>query len=557
MKVSDYIASRLEDLGLRHVFGVGGANIEDMFAAVQRRRPKIRMVLGKHEHAAGTAADAYARVSGGVGVVCVTSGGGAMNLVHSVAEARASEVPLLAIVGEPPTELQGVGAFQDTSGRRGAIDGAAVFGAVALWCKRVERAEEVPRLFAEALDAALGTQPGPAVLLLAKDHQCAELAVERPPRPYVPAEPVLPEPQMVQLAVQLLRAAPVLVIAGHEVARSGAQQELAAVVEALDARVAVAPDARDAFDNYGSRFVGVSGAMGPPEVNRALADANTCLIVGTRMPLLTRQGLEDLTDKTTVSIGRKGPYLMPHRGIHLEGDLLHAVRALRVELGASLATASHDAPATEAASLDGALRVRGALQLIERNLPNDSIVVVDAGNTGAAAVHHLRAPRAGRWLLAMGMAGMGYSFGAVIGAALASGRRCFALAGDGAFFMHGLDIHTAVEHELPITYVIFDNRAHGMCLVRERLLLGQNSGYNAFRHSHLGAGLGAMFPGLATWDCRTAGGLAEALERASRRAGPSVISVELDQVEIPPFAAFRQLAEGRSTVSRGGPDEKD
>src|SRR6187402_194008 len=108
MRVSDYIASRLVDVGIRHVFGVGGANIEDMFAAIQRRRPEIRMVLGKHEHAAGTAADAYARLTGGLGVVFVTSGGGAMNLVHSVAEARASGVPMLAVVGEPPTEVQGV-----------------------------------------------------------------------------------------------------------------------------------------------------------------------------------------------------------------------------------------------------------------------------------------------------------------------------------------------------------------------------------------------------------------------------------------------------------------
>src|SRR5437868_6972935 len=101
MNVSDFIATRLVALGIKHVFGVGGANIEDMFAAVQRRRPQIRMVLGKHEHAVGTAADAYARLTGGLGVVFVTSGGGAMNLLHTVAEARASAVSLLAIVGEP------------------------------------------------------------------------------------------------------------------------------------------------------------------------------------------------------------------------------------------------------------------------------------------------------------------------------------------------------------------------------------------------------------------------------------------------------------------------
>src|SRR3954464_14071481 len=102
MIVVDFIAEGIERQGIRHVFGVGGANIEDMFAAVQRRRPRMRAVLNKHEHAAGTAADAYARLTGGLGVVLATSGGGAMNLVHAIAEARASRVPLLALVGEPP-----------------------------------------------------------------------------------------------------------------------------------------------------------------------------------------------------------------------------------------------------------------------------------------------------------------------------------------------------------------------------------------------------------------------------------------------------------------------
>src|SRR6478736_7004716 len=146
MKVSDFITARLVELGIRVVFGVGGANIEDMFAAVQRRRPAIRVALNKHEHAAGTAADAYARMTGGLGVVMVTSGGGAMNLVHALAEAHTSRVPLLAIVGEPPTALQGRGAFQDTSGQAGAVDAAQVLGAVSVFCARVAAPGDVGAL---------------------------------------------------------------------------------------------------------------------------------------------------------------------------------------------------------------------------------------------------------------------------------------------------------------------------------------------------------------------------------------------------------------------------
>jgi thiamine pyrophosphate-dependent acetolactate synthase large subunit-like protein len=193
MTVAEFIAERLVRLGIRHVFGVGGANIEDLFAAIQRRRPTIRAVLAKHEHSAGAAADGYSRATGGLGVVMTTSGGGAMNLVHALAEARASRTPVLAVVGEPPTEHQGKGAFQDTSGKNGAVDAAQVFRAVATFVGRVEAPDDLPALWDQAVAAALGSRPGPAVLLIAKDWQRAELGptAERagPPTHAVPAPP--------------------------------------------------------------------------------------------------------------------------------------------------------------------------------------------------------------------------------------------------------------------------------------------------------------------------------------------------------------------------------
>jgi acetolactate synthase-1/2/3 large subunit len=134
---------------------------------------------------------------------------------------------------------------------------------------------------------------------------------------------------------------------------------------------------------------------------------------------------------------------------------------------------------------------------------------------------------------------MGYAFGAAVGAALASGERCFVVAGDGASFMHGMEVHTAVEQALPITYLILNNRAHGMCLVRERLLLGEDGGYNAFRASHVGAGLRRLFPGLVGGDCKSLGELDTLLDEATRAAGPSIVGVELEDVEVPPFTPFR------------------
>jgi acetolactate synthase-1/2/3 large subunit len=559
--VADFVVESLVRLGVRHVFGVGGANIEDMFQAVQKRRPELRAVLCKHEHAAGSAADAYGRLRG-LGVVMVTSGGGTMNLVHSIAEARASNVPVLAILGEPPTHLQGNGAFQDTSGRGEAVDALTVFRAVGRYVARVERASDVPGRFDEAVGAALGPAPGPAVLLIAKDLQRAELDGGNARLAPRTIEACLPRAGDVSSALEFLRDGPVVVIAGAEVTRERAERELFRLVELLDATVATTPDGRDAFDNRHPRFLGVAGAMGHGRVARALSGASCVLVVGTRLPILVRQGLEAaLREKALVSVGRAPPFMTGARGSHLRGDMAPVLGALVLSLSATrgpnaepraVLAAGNSAVGENGRRLDCA----SVLAAIDRVTPRGSVVLVDAGNTGASAVHSLRAPEDGRWLLAMGMAGMGYTFGAATGAAFATGRRCVVLAGDGAFYMHGMEIHTAVEHALPITYVIFDNRAHGMCLVRERLLLGENAGYNAFRRSRIGAGLAAMFPGLMALDCATLGAFEDALSRSFALAGPAVLAAELAEVEVPPFSLFQERAPGLTSVPREVSDDR-
>jgi acetolactate synthase-1/2/3 large subunit len=560
MQVAELIAEGLVRLGVRHVFGVGGANIEDMFLAVQRRRPQLRAIACKHEHGAGTAADAYARLGGALGVVLVTSGGGAMNLVHSIAEASASGVGCLAVVGEPPLALQGRGAFQDTSGQARGVDAFAVYRALTKECTRLRSPEDVfPWLERWASSVALGADR-PRVLLLAKDLQQAEVATplgfwERfadasKRRFSVPAD-------LVPL-VRELGAHPVALVAGAEVARAGAQPELARLAEVLDARVAVAPDARDAFDNGDARFAGVIGAMGHPAALRAIAEAAALLLVGSRLPILARQGLEGLlSEKVVLSLGREVPFVDCALHLPVETDLRRELGALAAKLARTRAASLRPAPVrgapVPAAQSDrsGGFSAAAALRVVGDALPEAASVLIDAGNTGASAIHCLAAPRHGRWLVAMGMAGMGYTFGAALGAALARAERVFVIAGDGAFFMHGLEVHTAVEHALPITYIVLDNAAHGMCLVREQLLLGENSGYNVFRPSQLGAGLKQMFPGLPAFDCRDADQLAQALAATRESSGPVFLSAQLPEVEVPPFVAFQKLQPEGTPVARG------
>jgi acetolactate synthase-1/2/3 large subunit len=104
--------------------------------------------------------------------------------------------------------------------------------------------------------------------------------------------------------------------------------------------------------------------------------------------------------------------------------------------------------------------------------------------------------------------------------------------------MHGMEIHTALQYGLPVTFVLFNNNAHAMCVTREKLFYDDQYSYNRFTASRLGAGLSAMFPGLLSVDVDVAADLPSALSRAFATPGPSVVSIECSADEIPPFAAF-------------------
>ena len=125
-RVVDHIVGYLAQSGISHIFGVDGANIEDLYDAAFFR-DDITAVLAKHEFSAAAMADGYSRSGAGIGVVAATSGGGCLNTVPGLGESLASRVPVLALIGQPPTTLDGRGSFQDTSGDNGALDALSLF----------------------------------------------------------------------------------------------------------------------------------------------------------------------------------------------------------------------------------------------------------------------------------------------------------------------------------------------------------------------------------------------------------------------------------------------
>ncbi|MGV0747550.1 thiamine pyrophosphate-binding protein [Mycolicibacter minnesotensis] len=561
--VVDFIVAQLAAMGVGHIFGVDGANIEDLYDAAYFR-PDITAVLAKHEFSAATMADGHSRSGAGLGVVAATSGGGALNLVAGLGESFASRVPVLALVGQAPTTLDGRGSFQDTSGRNGALDAHALFSAVSVFCERVMNPEDIVTALPRAIAAA--RSGGPAVLLLPKDVQ----------QGFVTAGPyrnggdtggpiVISDPHPI---IHALRNAhgPVTIIAGEQVARDDARADLENLRALLRARVVCVPDAKDVSGTSGlgsSSALGVAGIMGHPSVADALTGSAVCLVVGTRLTLTARAGLEAaLSSIRTLSIGSAPPYL-PCTHVQT-ADLPTSLRAICRELSGAgrprWLRVPETVPHTELIPPPHAgpgVRYRDAMAVLDRALPAGTDIVVDAGNTGAAAIHYLPPRRDGRFLVALGMGGMGYSFGAGIGMAFGRGRRTVVIAGDGAFFMHGMEIHTAVQYRLPVLFVLLNNNAHAMCVTREQLFYDGFYSYNRFTPSQLGDGLASMFPGLSAIDVDDPVTFGAVVESALDREGPSVISVECAADEIPPFAPFLAAIESPRTNGKVPTHEED
>ncbi|MGW0981662.1 thiamine pyrophosphate-binding protein [Streptomyces xiamenensis] len=604
----DYVVGFLREQGLHDVFGVDGANIEDLYDAVALAGAPLRALVAKHEFSAATMADGYHRAAGRPAVVAATSGAGAMNLVPGLAELRASQVPALALIGQPPAALDGTGTFQETSGLAGTMDAERLFAEIGVFCARVTEPDRIVEVLPRALEAALAA-PGPAVLLLPKDVQQSVLGAwpERIARVGAPLRSLSAEPLRAE-AVTVLTAARaaggpvagepgderrnggpdaatdawkntgdgaghaaggVVVLAGPGVIRADARAELAALCEVLDADVAVAPDAKDAFDNTHPRCLGVLGPSGTPETDRRVAQASAVVVAGHRLPQMAGGSLrEQLGSVPVISVDGGDPPLLPagHPAlIRLTGPIAAELDALARALepparrrepsgavpgrppvaadttaGAGrrpYVPAQRQAPVASAGQRTGALDLPTALDILARRLPEDANLVVDAGNTGATTVHRVPAPRRGRFITALGMGGMGHSFGAGIGAALATGAPTYVVAGDGAFYMHGMEIHTAAELALPVTFLIVNNNAHAMCHTREQVFFTGDYTFNLFRPAHIGAGVAALFPGVRAHHATDAAELDRALA-APHDGRPVLISIDVDPHQVPPFRPF-------------------
>ena len=204
---------------------------------------EVMVVLAKSEFSVTKMADGYSRAGNGLGVVAATSGGASLNLVAGLGESLASRVPVLALVGQPPTGMDGLGSFQDTSGHNGVLDAEALSSAVSVHCERVVDVNHISAALVRAVAAA--RTGGPAVLLLPKHIQQSSVEAEMLG---ITATDKTSSGMSISASLPGCWAMPigrVTIVAGEQVARDDARGELEQLRALLNARLATVPDAKD------------------------------------------------------------------------------------------------------------------------------------------------------------------------------------------------------------------------------------------------------------------------------------------------------------------------
>jgi len=571
--VAEDLVRTLEQEGVRHIFGVPGGAIVPLYSALAAASA-IQPVLAKHEAGAAFMADGYARVGRTLGVCCATAGPGATNALTGVASGFMDSVPMLFLSGQVSTAVFGRGAVQESSCF--GVDLVEIFRPVTKLSAMLTDPTSAPRLLRRALRTARAGRPGPVHLSLPGNVLTQALPTPDQPAPYrLSSAPV--DQDDIDAAVALLtRARRPVILAGHGVNVCGAWEDLRRLAELGQIPVATTPQAKGAFPEDHPLSLGVFGFGGHPLASAYLLGTSVdCLMVlGSSLGEFQTNGWDRRLDQQRtliqididpVEIGKNYPVTLG-----VVADVGAALRALNATLGVltngaraqtdpgPLAALRQRTPRhleaermrSEATPIKPARLIHG----MQRVLPDDTLLFLDEGNCMSWLMHYYEVRRPGTFFTNQGLASMGYTVPAAIGASFAApGRTVVALLGDGAFAMNGVEVHTAVEHDLPIVFIVLNDGGLGMVEHGDTLVTGRPVCPSRYRTPIDIAGM-AQALGAVGLRVDAPGAFEEALRGAIQLRRPVVIDARIDPSEVPPTLRVRtdalrrmfEATEGRS-----------
>ena len=458
-------AYALEQLGVRHTFGIPGVHNTEFYDALNSSQ-HITPVLVTHEGSASFMADAVSRVSDGVGTLAIVPAAGLTHAASGIGEAFLAGVPMLVLSGGIRTDL-------DKRYQLHEIDQHAFMRPLTKATFHLKRHEDiVPTLF-EAWRLATGGEPGPVYVELPVNLQLFPGEVGELPRFVPPAPPAAPLAAEIERAMVLLRAARRPGIFVGWGARDATAQAIA-LAELLQMPVATTLQGLSVFPADHPLHAGFSfGATAVPAARNAFKDCDCLLAVGTRFAELATGSFGVTVPENLIHIDLNPAVFnqnYPAR-VAIAADAGTALTALLDALRAA-APRPHDAALSEAIrrdkqayaaewlAHDSGTRVNPArfFQALRRQVPDDAITVVDDGNHTYLTAELFPVHRSKCLIVPTDFNCMGYAVPAAIGAKIARPEReVFAIVGDGAFMMTCMEIVTAATHGLGVVYYVFND----------------------------------------------------------------------------------------------------
>jgi acetolactate synthase-1/2/3 large subunit len=559
---AEILVRYLENEGVEYVFGLPGGHLLTFYDAL--RQSSITSILAKHEGGAAYMAAGHALAGRRLGVCCGTVGPGATNLVSGVAAAYMGSLPMLVLTAQVGTSSIGRGALQEAAGEGRTFSQTRLLSSVTKYSTMVTHASKVPEAVRRALRIAMSGRPGPVHLDLPADTQRGEAEDEIiSPERYRPELVVRPMDLDLDRAAQLLFASEkpgMLIGAGGR--KGNAPAQLRRLAERLACPVATTLLGKGALPEDHPLALGCIGLYGTRAANSYMRSGlDVLLVVGSSLhefsthvwdPALRPSKALIHVDLDPTEIGKNYPVdvgLLGDAGVILEALAERAERANIVER-----RPAEDFPALKArteyfaepamTSTDMPLKPQRVMAELQEALPEDALVFTDIGNTVTWVERCLLARRPDMTMSLSGLAAMGSGVAAVIGGKLAApDRPTLVVCGDGDFQMHGMEVMTAVSHNIPVVWLILQNDT--LAMVRDIQTMTYKSRYVASQFAapdfmKLADAFGAL--GLRAERPGDVAGMVRTALEANR---PAMVSVPIDPNEMPPAKA-RMMAMDRS-----------